>query len=152
MAKIILTLSDTAGASFSAGSFTSGLWGIRSTGGSATNVELFPISGVAPTFTSKQVYTASGPTYSAGSTVNTSIIDPSAGPLANLEIVGPTSASDGQTWIVSFGGSSIKEGPVVYNLIWRSSSVFGSIGANQAEAGDGYLLVYDSLINRWRIY
>jgi hypothetical protein len=154
--KIILTLGPTAGDLFVNGSFVNGAWGFRQIvegGETSTNIELVEVVGQSPAYTSKEVYTSSGTTYSAGSTVNNSIIDPSpAEPYRILEIIGPTPANDGSSWVVSFGGSNITEGPVVYNLIWSPSSIFGGGGANQAEAGDGYILIYDSLIGRWRIY
>lgn len=154
--KKILIFDEPSSDKIDNGEFVNGLWAIRQYVNGATNTnnfELVSVSNQSSFYTSKEFYTSSGPEYSVGPTTNNSIIDPVNGPIRELTIIGSTqSAIEGSSWIVSFGGSNITAGPVIYNLIWEPSTVFGGIGANQAEAGDGYLLVYDSFIGKWRLY
>ena len=111
-------------------------------------------TGTGSLYDQYEIETAGGATYIVSSAINNVIIDPTSGiPLSTLTIQIPSTPTSGTSMVISFGGVNITTGPVVYNLVWDPAYVLAGHGANQAEAGDGYLLVYDGTwANKWRIY
>jgi hypothetical protein len=111
-------------------------------------------TGTGSLYDQYEIESSGGATFIGSTGSNNIIIDPTSGiPISILTIQLPEIPVDGTSIVVSFGGVNIASGPVVYNLIWDPAYVLAGHGANQAEAGDGYLLVYDGTwANKWRIY